>query len=374
LKKDVPADTKSDDTVKTAVNEVVAPAVDDTVKTAADEDEKPSIEDISENKITPPEPEEKDDDKTVMDKIKGLYKYVKSGDIFAEIFHRHSNIFNISNLSCKTVKGQEKRFANTSFKLKSLNKFIYMRQNILDSGNINSFMARIRKSAVKMYILMHKVDENLHIRFNIEGEDYDAGVVALNKYYPGMEEDYKNDRRNRIGSNPEITAMEKEDEEAHWSRLDKQIADTVKEEQNMLDFLFQEIMNKISVLSIDDLKIHVHPSETDYKNDRFKMAYSAYFMVKGPNPARQYMFSDYYNLRELMDVIGKTMTELITEFEVIPKPKMRKIICAICHEGGDVQEVENCNHKFHEECLYEWCKTQYKRNNAPCPVCRKDLY
>lgn len=42
--------------------------------------------------------------------------------------------------------------------------------------------------------------------------------------------------------------------------------------------------------------------------------------------------------------------------------------CPICLEKPcDI--AAPCTHKFHEECLYQWFRT----NNFTCPICRIDL-
>eukprot|EP00756_Hemistasia_phaeocysticola_P057658 Hpha_TRINITY_DN34267_c0_g1::TRINITY_DN34267_c0_g1_i1::g.34426::m.34426 len=42
--------------------------------------------------------------------------------------------------------------------------------------------------------------------------------------------------------------------------------------------------------------------------------------------------------------------------------------CSICHEDIDEPCFTECFHRFHRECLLEWCQRQQK-----CPICQTDL-
>jgi hypothetical protein len=43
--------------------------------------------------------------------------------------------------------------------------------------------------------------------------------------------------------------------------------------------------------------------------------------------------------------------------------------CSICMEINYNQVIiTDCNHEFHEKCLFEWMK-----NSPTCPICRKQL-
>ena len=52
-------------------------------------------------------------------------------------------------------------------------------------------------------------------------------------------------------------------------------------------------------------------------------------------------------------------------------------ICPICHEILDIDIVKliNCKHKFHEDCIIDWGKTNrrldsYDNPTISCPICR----
>jgi|688.fasta_scaffold439057_2 hypothetical protein len=49
-------------------------------------------------------------------------------------------------------------------------------------------------------------------------------------------------------------------------------------------------------------------------------------------------------------------------------------VCTICHENyGTTQAIYKtiCNHKFHNNCLNDYC--EHKNGDILCPVCRADI-
>jgi hypothetical protein len=50
-------------------------------------------------------------------------------------------------------------------------------------------------------------------------------------------------------------------------------------------------------------------------------------------------------------------------------------ICSICHEEygttTGIYKTINCNHIFHNDCLYTYC--EHNRGDIVCPVCRGDI-